>query len=218
MILGPWEPRRFTGHTTQELTSLYAIQDYQNEFRFHLPHEQRPAGRPAKTTPLTPVLEQAGAHFFVVSGWERSDYFKSTADFTETYSYAYNEVHEVVAAEVSMVQNGVGLAEVNGFNRIEITGEGARDWLDYMICSRLPRKLGKVGFGYLLNNDGNVKVEATIANLPDGRIWYGWPQPLNFTTWIGSPSICQRMAPCNCAASPMITRSWCSPAPNLAMF
>jgi dimethylglycine dehydrogenase len=167
------DPRRFTGHTTQELTSLYAIQDYQNEFRFHLPHEYRQAGRPAKTTPLTLVLEQAGAHFSVVNGWERSDYFKPTADFTETYGYTLNEVHEVVAAEVAMVQNGVGLAEVNGFNRIEITGEGASDWLDYMICSRVPRKLGKVGLGYLLNNDGNVKAEATIANLPDGRIWYG---------------------------------------------
>lgn len=167
------DPRRFTNHATEELTSLYAIQDYQNEFRFHLPHEHRPAGRPAKTTPLTMVLEQAGAHFSVVNGWERSDYFKPNPDLKETFSYKFNEVHEVVAAEIEMVQNRVGLAEVNGFNRIEITGDGARDWLYYMICSRVPRKLGKVDLGYLLNDDGNVKAEATIANLHDGRIWYG---------------------------------------------
>ena len=167
------DPRRFTGHATQELTSLYAIQDYQNEFRFHLPHEHRPAGRPAKTTPLTPILEQAGAHFTVVNGWERSDYFKPTPDFVEDYGYSYTKVHELVAAEVARVQNHVALAEVNGFNRIEITGPGARDWLDYMICSRVPRKIGKLGLGYLLNDYGNVKAEATIANLPDGRIWYG---------------------------------------------
>ena len=167
------DPRRFTGHATQELTSLYAIQDYQNEFRFHLPHEHRPAGRPAKTTPLTPILDQAGAHFTVVNGWERSDYFKPSPDFVEDYGYAFTQVHEVVAAEVTRVHTHVGLAEVNGFNRIEITGFGAHDWLDYMICSRVPRRLGKVGLGYLLNDYGNVKAEATIANLPDGRIWYG---------------------------------------------
>ncbi|MEM7269289.1 MAG: FAD-dependent oxidoreductase, partial [Pseudomonadota bacterium] len=40
------DPRRFTGHGNVELTALKAIEDYQNEFRFHFPHEHRPAGRP----------------------------------------------------------------------------------------------------------------------------------------------------------------------------
>lgn len=167
------DPRRFTGHATEEFTSRLAVQDYQNEFRFHLPHEHRPAGRPAKTTPLTPILAAEGAHFTVVNGWERADYFKPSPDFTETYGYTYNEVHDVVAGEINAIHTGVGLAEVNGFNRFELTGAGVHDWLDQMICSRVPRKLGRVGLGYLLNHHGNVKGEATIANLPDGRIWYG---------------------------------------------
>ena len=59
------DPRRFTGHANAELTALKAIEEYQNEFRFHFPHEHRPAGRPAKTTPLTPVLAAESAEF----GW-----------------------------------------------------------------------------------------------------------------------------------------------------
>ena len=55
------DPRRFAGHTNVELTALKAIEDYQNEFRFHFPNEHRPAGRMAKTTPLTPVLAAEGA-------------------------------------------------------------------------------------------------------------------------------------------------------------
>ena len=39
------DPRRFTGHANVELTALKSIEDYQNEFRFHFPHEHRPAGR-----------------------------------------------------------------------------------------------------------------------------------------------------------------------------
>ena len=31
----PLDPRRFTGHGNVELTALKAIEDYQNEFRFH---------------------------------------------------------------------------------------------------------------------------------------------------------------------------------------
>lgn len=167
------DPRRFTGHGTVALTALKAVEDYQNEFRFHFPHEHRPAGRPIKTTPLTPVLAAEGAEFAVVNGWERADYFKPSPDFAETHSFRFNEVFDVVAAEVAAVRTGVGLTEVNGFNRIEITGPGAHDWLDKMICGRVSRKPGKVGLGYLLNHHGMLKAEATIANLPDGRIWYG---------------------------------------------
>ena len=54
------DPRRFTGHANVELTAQKAIEEYRNEFRFEFPHEHRPAGRPAKTTPLTPVLEAEG--------------------------------------------------------------------------------------------------------------------------------------------------------------
>jgi len=167
------DPRRFTGHGNVELTALKAIEDYQNEFRFHFPHEHRPAGRPVKTTPLTPILAAEGAEFTVVNGWERADYFKPTPDFEETHSFRFNEAHDVVGKEIRALQTGVGLQEVNGFNRFEVSGVDARDFLDRMFCGRVTRKTGRVGLGYLLNHHGMVKGEATIANLPDGRIWYG---------------------------------------------
>jgi dimethylglycine dehydrogenase len=167
------DPRRFTGHANVELTALKAIEDYQNEFRFHYPQEHRPAGRPRKTSPLTPVMAAEGAEFTVVNGWERVDFIKPTPDFHETHGYHFNEAFEVVARDVAAVQNGVGLAEVNGFNRFEIGGVDVRGFLDRMICGKVTRKPGRVGLGYLLNDQGMLKGEATIANLPDGRIWYG---------------------------------------------
>lgn len=167
------DPRRFTGHANVELTALKAIEDYQNEFRFHFPHEHRPAGRFAKTTPLTPILQAEGAEFTPVNGWERADYFKPSPDFTETHGYRFTEVFDVVATEVKSLQSGVGITEVNGFNRFEISGDGAQDWLDTMFCGNVTRKAGRIGLGYMLNHHGLIKAEATIANLPDGRIWYG---------------------------------------------
>ena len=167
------DPRRFTGHANVELCAKKAVEDYQNEFRFHFPHEHRPAGRPAKTTPLTPVLAAESAAFTVVNGWERVDYFKPAPDFYETHSFRFNEVFDVVAHEVANIRDAVGLTEVNGFNRFEITGSDAHDFLDRMICGHVTRKPGRVGLGYLLNHHGMLKSEATIANLPGGRIWYG---------------------------------------------
>ncbi len=172
------DPRRFTGHTNVELTSLKAIEDYQNEFRFHFPHEHRPAGRPAKTTPLTPILEAEGAEFTVVNGWERVEYIKPTPDFHPTLGFDFDETFEIVAGEVKNVQENVGLTEVNGFNRIEVTGSDAYAFIDRMTCGRVPKRSGRVGLAYLLNHVGMIKCEATLANLPAGdrgpdRIWYG---------------------------------------------
>jgi len=172
------DPRRFTGHANVELTALKAIEDYQNEFRFHFPHEHRPAGRNAKITPLTPVLAAEGAAFTVVNGWERVDYIKPTADFHPSLSFDFDETFDVIAGEVRNVQENVGLCEVTGFNRIEITGTDRQTFLDRLICGALPRREGRVGLAYLLNAHGMIKCEATVANLPESdrgpaRIWYG---------------------------------------------
>jgi dimethylglycine dehydrogenase len=172
------DPRRFTGHATVEMTAHKAIEDYQNEFRFHFPHEHRPAGRSAKTTPLTPVLAAEGAEFTVVNGWERVDYIKPSPDFHPSLSFNFDEAFDVIAAEVANVATHVGLAEVNGFNRIEITGKDRHAFLDRMICGTVTKRDGRVGLGYLLNEQGCVKAEATVANLPASdrgpdRVWYG---------------------------------------------
>ncbi|MFD0915196.1 FAD-dependent oxidoreductase [Pseudahrensia aquimaris] len=172
------DPRRFTGHANVELTALKAIEDYQNEFRFHFPHEHRPAGRNAKTTPLTPVLAAEGAEFTVVNGWERVDYIKPTPDFHPSLTFQFDEAFDVVAAEVMNVQENVGLCEVSGFNRFELTGGDVHSFLDRMFCGRVTRKPARVGLGYLLNHQAMIKAEATIANIPASdrgpdRVWYG---------------------------------------------
>ncbi|MBV7396039.1 FAD-dependent oxidoreductase [Mameliella sediminis] len=170
------DPRRFTGHANTELTARMAIQDYQNEFRFHFPNEHRPAGRMAKTTPLTPVLQAEGAHFAPVNGWERAEVFAPGVHVTP--SFRFDEAHDAVRAEVAAVQTAVGLCEVNGFNRLELTGADRHAFLDRLCCGRVTKKDGRVGLGYLLNDHGMIKAEATFANLPASdrgpdRLWYG---------------------------------------------
>ena len=172
------DPRRFTSHTNVEMTSLKAIEDYQNEFRFHFPHEHRPAARPAKTTSLTAVMASEKASFTVINGWERVEYFKPSKDFQPSLSFHFDETFDIVAKEVSNVRDNVGLCEVNGFNRFEITGLDSERFIDRLFCGNITHKPGRVGLAYLLNDFGMVKSEATIANIPASdrglnRMWYG---------------------------------------------
>jgi len=177
------DPRRFTGHANVEFTARKAIEDYQNEFRFHMPHEFRRAGRLAKTTPLYLSLQQAGAEFGVVNGWERALYYKPSDDFHEHHSFRFNETFPVVAAEVQAVAERVGIMEVSGFTRYEITGSGIADWLDRLSCSRVPRKPGKVALCYFLSPRGHVLAEATIAAIAPDRFWYGSAAAAEYHDW-----------------------------------
>jgi dimethylglycine dehydrogenase len=169
------DPRRFTGYANTEHTCLKAIEDYQNEFHYHMPHEHRPASRLARTTPLYPVLDAMGAVWGVVNGWERALFFKpdDQPDFVDQHSFRFTPTRQVVAREVAALCNNVGVMEVSGFNRFEIRGEGAAAFLDNMVCGRVPSKVGKVSLCYLLNEHGHVLTEATIAKLDDDRYWYG---------------------------------------------
>ncbi len=167
------DPRRFLGHCTTEFTEAKAIEDYRNEFRFHMPHEFRPAGRMAKTTPLYSTLEARGAHFGVVAGWERALFFKPDPDFEDEHSFRFTPTKAIVAEEIDAVQNRVGLMEVSGFTRFEITGPDAAAWLDGIVCSRIPQRDGKVALTYFVNRDGNVQGEATLARLGEDRFWFG---------------------------------------------
>lgn len=172
------DPARFTSHSNVELTSLKAIEDYQNEFRFHYPNEHRPVGRSAKTTSLTSIMNEKNAEFKVVNGWERVDFIKPNKDFKYSHTFNFDEAFSIVADEVKNVQNNVGICEVNGFNRFEITGNDTDSFIDRMFCGKITHKPGRVGLGYLLNHSGMVKAEATIANLPESdrgpkRVWYG---------------------------------------------
>ena len=167
------DPRRFTQYANTEHTCLKAVEDYQNEFHYHLPHEQRPAARLARTTPLYPVLNQMQCAWGVVNGWERALFFKPDTDFIDQPGYRFNATKDIVAREVEHLKNHVSIMEVSGFNRYEISGTGSEAFLDYMTCGNIPRSVGKVSLCYLLSENGNVLSEATLIKLAEDQFWYG---------------------------------------------
>jgi dimethylglycine dehydrogenase len=154
------DPRRFTQYANTEHTCLKAIEDYQNEFHYH-------------TTPLYPVLDQLNCTWGVVNGWERALFFKPDAGFVDEHSYRFTPTKAVVATEVEHLQQHVSIMEVSGFNRYEISGNGVEEFLDQMICGRLPTETGKLGLCYLLTEKGNILSEATLVKLGENRYWWG---------------------------------------------
>lgn len=165
------DPRRFTQHANTNFTMLKSIEDYQNEFHYHEPHEFRPAGRLARTTPLYPVLKSLNAEFGVVNGWERALFYPPQG-FDDEPGHRFTAREDIVKAEVHHVRDHVGIMEVSGFSRYALKGPNLDTALDRLIAGKMPKQ-GCVTLSYLLTEKGNILSEATLARLEDGTIWYG---------------------------------------------
>ncbi len=167
-----FDPRRYTGYATTSYTVAKAIELYQNEYAIGFPFEERPAGRPARTTPLYSVLLAKGAHFAARNGWERAAYFDPVETIEEpTLSLRRDRNwNNLVAAEVQTVREAVGVIDLGGFSKFMVEGQGAAAMLDRLLCSRLP-KVGRIGLCYALDAKGGVVSEFTVTRLAEDRFY-----------------------------------------------
>jgi glycine/D-amino acid oxidase-like deaminating enzyme len=80
--LDVWEmdSRRFgTAYRTREYTLARTIEVYSTYYDVKYPGHERQAGRPLRTSPTYPRLEELGAAFGEKSGWERPNWFEPNA-------------------------------------------------------------------------------------------------------------------------------------------
>ena len=108
-----------------------AIELYQNEYAIGFPAEERPAGRPAKTTALYEKLRMKGAMFCARGGWERAAWFPRPGDRREWKpSFQRTNWHGAVAEECAAVRERVGILDLGGFTETHGRGRRRSAWLD----------------------------------------------------------------------------------------
>jgi dimethylglycine dehydrogenase len=166
------DPRRYTGYATKTYTAAKAVEIYQKEYAPGFPNEERPAGRPLRTSPLYQRLKAKGARFGARGGWERPTWFGDpTAHVEDAPSFRRNRVwFETVGSEVRGVRESVGLLDLPGFTKLMVSGPDAAGWLDRLLCSRLP-KPGRIGLTYALDARGRIASEFTVTRLAEDRFY-----------------------------------------------
>ena len=165
------DARRYTDYATQAYTRAKARELYQNEYAIALPFEERPAGRPAKTTPLYETLRAKGAMFGARGGWERAAWFVPAGEAAEQRpSFRRANWFRAVGEECRAVRERVGVLDLGGFAKFEVSGQGAAAYLDRLVCGRLP-KVGRVALAYMCTPKGGILSELTITRLAEERFY-----------------------------------------------
>ncbi|MDE2296239.1 MAG: GcvT family protein [Gammaproteobacteria bacterium] len=165
-----FDPRRFGGFADVAYVRAKVFLDYRTTFTTRLPGEEEPDGRPRKVSPLYAKLAGHGCVYTETFGWERPKWF-SLDGRVEQPSYARNNVFDVVRDEVAAVHERVGVLDLSGFAKFEITGPDAEAFLNRVCANRMPRKAGGIALVHPLSRGGRIAGEMTVSRLADDRFY-----------------------------------------------
>jgi dimethylglycine dehydrogenase len=191
------DPRRFGPYATRGYLKEKTEEAYANVFTMHYPEEERAAARPLKRTPCYGRMKDLGAVFGSVYGWERPGWFAPkgyaltdkdldrpgvllnhnyaapTEDgrIVEKWSFRRSNAFRFVGEECRNVMDNVALQDMSAFAKMEVSGPGARAWLDSILANRIPKKMGRIALCHLLTVHGGVRAEFTVYEWAPGRFY-----------------------------------------------
>ncbi|KPL55027.1 glycine cleavage system protein T [Prosthecomicrobium hirschii] len=160
---------RYGHFATPRYTSIKVQENYRRRFRLTYPNEEMPAARPLRRSPVYGALDAAGAVWGNNFGLESPLWFAPEGVAkTETPTYRRSEAFGPVGDECRAVRSAVGLTEITNYGKYEVTGRGARAFLDRVFACRIPRP-GRMALAPMLSPRGRIIGDLTIACLAEDR-------------------------------------------------
>jgi dimethylglycine dehydrogenase len=156
---GEWATPRYTNEKVRE--------NYGRRFRITFPNEELPAARDHMQSPIHDRLDARNAVWGASYGLEVPLWFQRDGEEPiEEVTFRRSNAFDVVADEVAAVRNGVGVFETTSYAKYEITGPGARAWLDRLLANRIPAP-GRLALSPMLNRQGRIIGDFTVGTLAD---------------------------------------------------
>jgi dimethylglycine dehydrogenase len=165
-----FDPRRLGVFADKDYARAKAFQDYRMTYATIPPGEELPAGRPQRTSPLYEKLKNKGGVFTETFGWERPKWY-SPDGRDEEYDFRRNNVFDVVRDECLAVRERVGILDLSGFAKYDVTGPDAETFLNRLCANRMASKIGGIVLAHILSINGRILGEVTITRFADDRFY-----------------------------------------------
>ena len=165
---------RFGDYASPEYGTIKSSENYERRFIMTFPNETLPKGRMQKTTSIYDRLIKKGAVMGDNFGLEHVLWFANDLDDAyEEPTFRRNRSHNYVRAEVEAVRNSVGATEIANFAKHEISGPGAREFLDNILAGTIP-KPGRLTLSPMLTKRGKLYGDLTVACINEEKFFlYG---------------------------------------------
>lgn len=158
------DSRRFGAWADRDYRVAKAIECFGLQFGVHYPHEERPAGRGLRLSPLHELMLERGAVMGAAHGWERPNWFADAPDAEADETFRRANWFEPVAREVEAASKRVAMADLSVFSKFDVTGPDVGVFLHALGANRAPVP-GRIGLTHVLTPAGGVLSEFTVTRL-----------------------------------------------------
>ena len=156
------DPRRYTDYTDHDYCVKKGMEVYGNEYAMHFPHHEWPAARDKKVSAVHTSVKDLGGVMGAYNGWERANWFaKDGDDISEEATHTWGRSgpwQQRIMEECEAVRDNVGVLDLPGFSRFNLTGDGAAEFLRGLVAGGLP-KIGRMNLVYISDNRGRILTE-----------------------------------------------------------
>jgi len=160
--------RNNTVQQTQSYVEARIPEALGHTYAMHWPFYQYHTARDLWQSPLHDILQEQGACFGEVGGYERPNWFtRNGAEARYEYSYRRQNWFDFHAAEHLAVRESVGVYDISSFGKFEVNGRGALATLQRISCADIDVEPGKVVYTQWLNERGGIEADLTVARLSD---------------------------------------------------
>jgi dimethylglycine dehydrogenase len=164
------DSRRFGSWADRDYRVAKAIECFGLQFGVHYPHEERPAGRGLRLSPLHDLMLERGAIMGAAHGWERPNWFTDTPGATAEETFRRANWFAPVAQEIEAASSRVAMADLSVFSKFDVTGPDVEQFLETLGANHAP-KPGRIGLTHALTPAGGVLSEFTVTRLAEDHAY-----------------------------------------------
>ena len=133
--------------------------------------------RDIRRTPMYHTHEEYGAELWAEAGWEEPQWFESNADLLAKYGDRIPERDgweakywsPIEGAETLNVRENVGLHDMTSFNKMEVIGDEAGEFVQYLCTNDMDIDVGDVKYTLMCNEGGGVRADITVTRTDEDR-------------------------------------------------
>jgi glycine cleavage system aminomethyltransferase T/glycine/D-amino acid oxidase-like deaminating enzyme len=138
------------------------------------PREQWASDRGVRLAPFHRRTEALGAVCFEAGGWERPQWYEANAPLVDQYADRIaHRPHEwdarwwspIISAEHLAMRERAALIDLTAFSIFEVTGPGARAYLDGLTVANMDREPGRIMYTPVLTAAGGFRSDLTVVRL-----------------------------------------------------
>jgi dimethylglycine oxidase len=153
------------------------------------PLQPRESPRNLRVSPFHARQRELGAFFLESGGWERPYWYESNAALLGKLPNEWQPVERdpwsarfyspIAAAEAWKTRTAVAMYDMTPLRRLEVSGPGAVDLLQKLTTGDVSKKPGAVTYTLLLDEQGGIRSDITVARLDEETFQVGANSPVD---------------------------------------